>query len=373
MEEYDHDPHDAELARSLMNKNKRSGGKNAGAPESGLPADASSGGSGAGITLIVLLGVALASGLIACALAGWSIHNDHKIEHALKNEVAPALEYAFNISQAADLGSQTYCTDALRHIAAGTPPTGTLFLAKREVAMRELYEKKRAAAEELFNRNARSYGVGTLAYRPPSFEYPEYPGDIEERGIPLANTRLPGTTGTVSIVRVGSTVHIKFTATALPSNLSVPVPYWEVPDDVSRLSSYIPYECIPPIAAWPNCNVSILGVATCEDIETGGPDHPVFYLPGQEVVGSTYHTHITNGLGWFAGNHVVHSASISANGYDGDTDTYLIGMQTDIFTVTDGGMFDAHMFSDLRAEVFYKTDAPVDWTVPESCLAECYL
>lgn len=321
--------------------------------------DGSSGGSGgdgagsgaaAGAFGTMLFRLILVAGIVlGCVLAGMAVHNDHKLEHKLKNDVAPALEYAYNFSLAGAESSQTYCSESFVHVAAGTPPTGTLFLFKREVA-----------APPADNAEAYLDSLGRREVAPRA--------EHATRGFPLVNTRLPGTSGMVSILRVGETVRIKFTASGLPTNLSAAVPYWEDPDTALRISSYIPYECVPPVAAWPNCNASLPNVAPCTDVVLDDVYHPVRTFPGHDTIGAVHHTHAVNGLGWFAGNHIILSASITANGFDGET--YVVGTQTDMISVVDS-MFDALMFADLRAEAVYKTDAPIDWAVPEFCRAEC--
>jgi hypothetical protein len=300
----------------------------------------------------VLLVFVIAGIAVACTLAGIAIHNDHKIEDILKNDVEPALEFAYNHSQAVTGSSQSYCTESFVHVASGTAPTSFMSLFRRELAVAPVDN-----AETYMN----SIGKRTVnAAR----------AHTESRGFPLINTVLPGTSGMVSIVRVADTVHIKYTATGLPTNLSALVPVWEAPDTVLGISSYIPYECVPPIALWPNCNTSIPGVASCQNVLTN-VINPVRTIPGHETTGAVYHTHSVNGIGWFAGNHNILTASIAANGYtDDDNTTYVIGTQTDMFSVVDG-MFNGLMFTDLRAETAYKTDAPIDWAVPDACRAEC--
>ncbi len=358
MSGYGNHDEEGEFADALVDRrtSTRSTGRRAGASEDGLAETAGSGaGGGATRAGSVLLTVAVLAGVIACALVGVLWHKQNKMENALTNDVAPVLEYVFNVTQSGDYASQTFCTNSFRHVATGTDPSGTVSLDKREVMVREQYEVKRAAAKEKFDRRD-----------VPMFEYPELRA---ARGFPSSNTELPGTEGTVSILRVGSSVRIKFAATGLPSNLSVPVPYWEDPDVAFFLGSYIPYECIPPVAAWPDCNTTIFGVVECTDVVTGAPEHPVFFAPEQEAIASAYHTHLVNGYGWFDGSPLVHAASSLANGYYNET-TYVVGTQSQIFPVFNE-FFNDLLFAEIRGEAFYKTDAPIDWTVPEGCISTC--
>jgi len=351
MSRYSH-PDDCatEVLVDAWGKSMAAGAEADGPKAAGAEASDAAAGGGMMAARGVLLVLVLAGVAVACGLAGVAIHNDHKIEHILKNDVEPALEFAYNYSQAGTGSSQTYCSESFVHVAAGTAPTSTMFLFRREVATAPVD-------------NAEAY-MNSIGKRTANAER----AHAESRGFPLINTRLPGTSGMVSILRVGESVHVRYTATGVPTNLSVAVPVWEAPDTVLRISSYIPYECIPPIAAWPECNVSIPNTAPCGDVVLDNVYNPVYLLPGHESVGAVHHTHSVNGIGWFVGNHNILTASIAANGFDDGT--YVIGTQTDMIAVVDG-MFNGLMFTDLRAETVYKTDAPIDWAVPDACRAEC--
>jgi hypothetical protein len=346
--------------------------KKAGAPADGFPGGSGggwTGGSIAGVSVGTILGVCAILGAVGFGMAIWSLNNDDDLRDTVKHVVQPVLALVYNFTTSASLTSQTYCTGAFTHVAYGDPATGNITLDKRRTLKREV------TGEQTVD----SYSRDAPQTRR---EHPET-SRFSVRGFPVADTVLPGVSGVVSILRADTTVQITFAATGLPNDLADPTPIWEYPDVVRMLASYIRYECIPPIAQWPNCNDTIDNVATCE-ILSDDFDHPVFFGPfGRASIGNIHHTQITNGAAWWLdrdaiaviGGYVANAYAEAGTDSETDAGDYLVGVQSYIVAIDDTPLDtdpDTDLYFDqIHASFVYQTDAAIDWEVPDSCRADC--
>lgn len=338
--------------------------KGAGAKNAAAFADPTGAGgvSNAFVGLVVVTFVLACIGAAGFGVGMASLTNDDDLRDSL-NTFWPLLDFAFNYTTAGVATSQSYCSGSFTHIAYGDPATGNITLDKRrslKTTTREVSGENHARGE---NRKKAT--------------------QFTARGFPVDATILPGVSGVVSIVRVGHTVQITIAATGLPNDWSDPTPIWEAPDTVRMLASYLPYECIPPIASWPNCNDTIDNVAPCS-VLSDDFEHPVFFGPfGRLAKINAHHTQITNGAAWWLdGDSVAITGGYIANafaefGTDSESDfttDYLIGMQSFIWPTNDVPFdtVDTDLFFDqIHAQFVYKTDAAFTWTVPEECEAAC--
>lgn len=359
---YDPEYDDANRAFLPQTNNKPAANpKRAGAPNDGGAAEA---GAAAGGTSGMGMGALWAVALIAVCLGaagaitgGISLGNDDSLRDALRNNIQPVLEYVYSYTNASVVTSQSFCTASFTHVAYGDASTGNVTLG-----LRRGLDAKRARG----------------AQRGPSGKpilSTKFAGDA--RGFPVDATVLPGVNGVVSILRAGHTVHIVVAATGYPESLADPIPSWDFPATVRSLASYLPYECIPPIANWPNCNDTIDNVATCEAL-ADDYEHSVFLGPfGREAIVESRHTFISNGVAWFLEPETVAiTTGYVANAYAGATTDgeYLVGVQSYIDSSVGDFATDVNIelyFDQIHAQFQYRTDASVNWEVPEDCIAAC--
>ncbi len=358
-------------------KNKKSGGP-ADVEAAGAAGGAATGGALGGAALGIAL-LALVIGAVGLGISSWSVHNDNSLTHALRHSIQPVLEYVFNYTSAAVLTSQSFCSSSFTHVAYGTPASYNISLDKkrRGLGTREALDAEAAygpcTPDELGilpERCLYKKSIRTTSHK-----------SKNPRGFPIDGTILPGVDGVVTILRAGETVQVIIAATGYPADLADNIPVWQLPDVVYALSSFIRYECIPPIAAWPNCNDTIDNVAPCEELSADF-DHSVYFGPfGREAVVNIQHTHITNGASWYlVTDYVQVTGSTLSNALaDGDSDTdtdsgYLVGTQSTIFSsviLNDSNGNDELYFNNIAAQFHYKTDAGIDWEPPESCISTC--
>lgn len=328
----------------------------------GAEAGGSTGGGASGVwAFLIVAGVVL--GIVGVILGSIGQKHDSDLEHALKHDVAPVLELVYNETSAMVNSSRTYCSGSFLNLAYGEPPTDYVTpFRKRGIddSLTSAVDPSRISFETSLKDMIR-----------------QREGEIHDkaahkeavRGVPYVVTPLNGTNGVLSIVRVGESVHIHFTTRAISSNSSIPIPIWEDPARVVTFTSLIPYECIPPVASWPNCNDTIPGVATCGDVLTDGI-LTVFDGTEAAIPFNVQHHRIFNFIGSFDGNRLDISYGFPANGYD-ESENYLVGVQSFITSTIVDMMNDAVMFDVATGHFHYKTDAPIDWAVPDSCLGAC--
>lgn len=352
-----------ELEEKLLEREaaKASQGKAAGGKNAGQFADPTGAGGVSG-AFVAVVAIALVFGAAGTGMGIGALVKESQLRDSLTITFWPLVEFAYNFTFAGTASSQSYCSGSFTHIAYGDPPTGNITLDKRrsmKTTLREVADEKHLRGKD--RRMATQHTA---------------------RGFPVDATVLPGVSGVVSIVRVGHTVQITIAATGLPNDWSDPTPIWEAPDTVRMLASYLPYECIPPIAEWPNCNDTIDNVATCE-ILSDDFEHPVFFGPfGRLAKINAHHTQITNGAAWWLdGDSVAITGGYVANAYaeegtDSETDSgdYLVGVQSYVWPTNDIPLDTADtdlFFDQIHVQFVYRTDATIAWTVPESCEAAC--